>query len=111
MADIAVSSIGKDAELQRVIADVLKKIPRQQLKSLDSAYTEPINLTLDHKPTGIVLVSCVSTFDPEAPEDVLSGGFVHWTWEGAKSRARINSIDGLTPAAAPVFRFNFWVVG
>ena len=98
-------------ELKRDIQSALKNIPKFEVKTINGAYEEPMYLLHKTRPTGVLLLSCFDGRDQEDPQDVLAGVFCHWTWDGVKSRIRINSIDGLTPSALMLFRFAFLVVG
>lgn len=116
MTSVRTSSVGGKenelAKLKRDLDEALKSLPRFKTKTLDAAYTEPLYLGFDHRPSGVLLLSCIDARDQEGPEEVLSGGFTHWTWEGGKARIRINSIDGLSPdEPTKTFRFTFLVVG
>ena len=98
-------------ELKRDLQQKLKSIPRFEIKTINGAYSEPMYLGLKEKPVGLIMLGCMDGRDQEDPESVLGGGFCHCTWEAAKSRLRINSIDGLRPDPTVLFRFNFLVVG
>jgi hypothetical protein len=105
---------GGDAEissLKRDLASVLKKVPPFTFKEVQQAYSEPMYIGHKTKPKGVLLLSCVSATDQEDADEVLGGSFCHVTWEGARSRIRINSIDGFTPSNTTIFRFTFMVVG
>jgi hypothetical protein len=108
------SSFSKDkelGELKRQLQDALKKIPTFDLKDIDGAYVEPMYLAVKSKPRGVLLLQCMDARVQEDPQHSLGGGFVHWTWDGVKSRVRINQIDGFTPDANTLFRMTFMVVG
>lgn len=98
-------------ELKRDLARALAAVPKFTKRKLDSQYTEPMYLAFDHVPEGVWLLSCIDQQFQERPENVLTGGMVHWTYEGGKQRIRINSVDGLSPSNTRTFRFTFYVVG
>lgn len=115
MTDIRVSTGGgEDMELQQLkrdLASVLKKVPPFDFKEVQQPYTEPMYLLVKRKPKGVLLISCVDAVNQEEADNALGGGFCHTTWDGARSRVRINQIDGFTPNGSTVFRFTFMVVG
>lgn len=89
--------------------DAARVQPNTYARELTQAYTEPMYLSLPNEPqVGIILARLRRVPNDEKP--VPTGGTVHFVWEGTQSRARITSIDGLTPGSS-VYRFNFWVVG
>jgi hypothetical protein len=98
-------------ELKRDIQTALKKVPPFEIKEVGGEYTEPMYILHKTKPQGVLLLSCIDAREQENPENVLTGGFCHSTWDGARSRIRINSIDGFTPDPTVLYRFTFMVVG
>ena len=99
------------AQLKRDLARTLSSMPKMTKKKLDAPYAEPMYLGFDHRPEGLLLVSCIDAQYQEEPENVLCGGMCHWTYDGGQKRIRIISIDGLTPSSTRTFRFLFLVVG
>lgn len=79
--------------------------PVRKISEFDALYTEPMYLSLIQNPIGIV---CLRVRQVNAPESaVLSGGAVHWAWDGSNSRAKILSIDGMSPGSGLTYTFTF----
>ena len=70
---------------------------------MEAAYAEPFYLSLPSEPKEIVLARIRDRAALETP--VACGQACHFVWEG--TRARITSIDGLTPSSSRVFRMCF----
>lgn len=96
-------------ELARDVASALEGIPTLKIKKFEAQYTEPLYVAYDHEPE-ILFCGRVRRFhDEETP--VRTGGLCHFTWEGNRSRCRIDSIDGMTPEPGVLYRFTFLMVG
>jgi hypothetical protein len=72
-------------------------------------YTEPMFLTLPSEPQGGIVLARIRKF-PDDGLPVVGGGMVHFDWDSSANRARIKSIDGLTPSPTQKYTFSFAVV-
>jgi hypothetical protein len=70
---------------------------------MEAAYVEPFFVSFASEPKCVELVRVRDRTALEQP--VACGQACHFVWEG--SRARITSIDGLTPSQSRVFRMTF----
>ena len=94
------------AELARGIGQRLDGQPTRKIVELNALYTEPMYLALDRNPMGITCLRIRKQANAEAP--VLSGSMVSWVWDS--TRARITSIDGMTPSSGVTYTFTFEAV-
>jgi hypothetical protein len=94
-------------ELARDLAAKFSNIPLLKLVQFEALYTEPLYVSFDHNPVGIVVMRVRNKLSQEAP--VLTGGTPHWVWDG--TRAKINSIDGMSAGSGSTFIFDMLMVG
>jgi hypothetical protein len=93
-------------ELARDLLAKFATIPLRKIVEVTQLYAEPMYLAADHNPTAITCLRVRQQNSQEAP--VLSGAAVHWVWDS--NRAKINSIDGMTPGSTN-YIFTFELVG
>lgn len=96
-------------ELARDVDDRLTALVPLALKEFNAQYSEPMYVGLSKKPKGMLLVNVYNALTQEVPQ--LTGGMVHFVWEGGQKRARINSIDGLTPTPGTTYHFALLLIG
>lgn len=94
-------------ELARDLNAAFDGMPLLKLVSFQSLYTEPMFLSLNSNPVGIVALRIRQT---NSQDTVIGCGCaVEWVWDS--SRAKINHIDGMTVGSGNTYSFDFLAVG
>lgn len=92
------------------LVNYLRAQPRIELTVVESLYTPPMYLRLEAEPTGGIL--CVRVREmPDQEAIVPHTSTVVFTWEGDRSRARIDAIGGMIVGTGQKYRFNFAALG
>lgn len=102
--DVSPRDIG---ELARDIRAKFSTLSKRKLVEFESQYTEPMYVSFDTNPKAITCLRVRNKAAQETP--VLCGQMVHWAWDS--SRAKINSIDGMSPGSGLTYLFTFEAVG
>lgn len=82
---------------------VLRGMSTFAYANVEAAYVEPFFVSFPSEPNGIELIRIRDRAALDTP--VACGQACHFVWEG--TRARITSIDGLTPSSSRMFRMCF----
>jgi hypothetical protein len=94
-------------ELARDLRAKLATIPRRRIVEFEGLYTEPMYVGVESNPKALACLRVRNKAAQEAP--VLCGQMVHWVWDSG--RAKINSIDGMSPGSGLTYMFTFEAVG
>jgi hypothetical protein len=102
-ASISPNDVG---ELVRDLKAKFANIVPRKIVEVTQLYAEPMYISLDHNP---IAIDCLRVRQQNAQETpVLAGRAVHWVWDS--TRAKVNSIDGMTPGSTN-YIFTFELVG
>jgi hypothetical protein len=80
-----------------------------QVPQFDTPYTEPLHLSLEDEPVGVVCVRVRQILALTTP--LLAGGVCPFVWDGKQRRVSVSKVPGLTVGTGAVYRFDFAVVG
>jgi len=92
--------------IDRYIRATLQWIP---VPEFDALYTEPLAISLEQEPFGVLCARVRQVNALEAP--IIAGGICPFKWDGPRRRALVLRVPGMTTGTTTMYRYNFAVVG